>query len=213
MKIIGIANNRVDIDDNKIGEMVKYLMYREKNKITYDEFKNMIEPIEDIKIYRFCDKLHEVASIILNIPVFDIENAKGRILENYDYKVIKGMRQKGNVKYDFTNPQLSSMTIERFLRRLHFSMLNVHSDVWIKALFSNINTPTAIITDVRTRDQKLKIVENGGIFLSIGRGINHEIMDGEFIVDDFEICGEDDDFILSALEMALIRSYMISHLR
>jgi hypothetical protein len=134
------------------------------------------------EIKKFAGKLKQIASIITGVTVDKFEDQefkKTNMPECWDKP-----QQSGRYK------ALKPMTYRQFLQELGTNAMrdNLHSNVWVSALFSDYNTSSRwIITDTRFHNELEAVKSIGGITIRVVRpDIKQDNHPSETALDDAE---------------------------
>lgn len=144
---------------------------------------------ETWEIKKMADKLKEIASILLGVPVKKFEDRKFKdsyLPEIWNY-------------YDENNFK-KQMTVREFLQKLGTDTMRdgLHENVWVNAFwvdyidqkpndkFSNIEYPNWIITDVRFPNEAESVMDHGGILIRVNRDVDTGNHPSETGLDDWE---------------------------
>lgn len=178
------VSGRIGSGKDEVGKIIQYLTSPEAiYKGGYSHCKDMGFSYEvNWEIKKFAGKLKQIASIITGVPVDKFEDQefkKTNMPECWDKP-----QQSGRYKV------LKPMTYRQFLQELGTNAMrdNLHSNVWVSALFSDYNTSSRwIITDTRFQNELEAIKSIGGITIRVVRpDIKQDNHPSETALDDAE---------------------------
>lgn len=181
--IISISG-RIGSGKDEVGKIIQYLTSPEAiYKGGYSHCKDMGFSYEvNWEIKKFAGKLKQIASIITGVPVDKFEDQefkKTNMPECWDKP-----QQSGRYK------ALKPMTYRQFLQEIGTNAMrdNLHSNVWVSALFSDYNTSSRwIITDTRFHNELEAVKSIGGITIRVVRpGVKQDNHSSETDLDDAE---------------------------
>jgi hypothetical protein len=160
------VSGRIGSGKDEVGKIIQYLTSPEAiYKGGYSHCKDMGFSYEvNWEIKKFAGKLKQIASIITGVPVDKFEDQefkKTNMPECWDKP-----QQSGRYK------ALKPMTYRQFLQELGTNSMrdNLHSNVWVSALFSDYNTSSRwIITDTRFQNELEAVKSIGGITIRVVR--------------------------------------------
>jgi len=144
---------------------------------------------ETWEIKKMADKLKEIASILLGVPVKKFEDRKFK--DSYLPEIWNYVDQNGFKK---------QMTVREFLQKLGTDAMRdgLHENVWANAFwvdyidqkpndrFSNIEYPNWIITDVRFPNEAESVMDHGGILIRVNKDGDTGNHPSETGLDDWE---------------------------
>ena len=178
------VSGRIGSGKDEVGKIIQYLTSPEAiYKGGYSHCKDMGFSYEvNWEIKKFAGKLKQIASIITGVPVDKFEDQefkKTNMPECWDKP-----QQSGRYK------ALKPMTYRQFLQELGTNSMrdNLHSNVWVSALFSDYNTSSRwIITDTRFQNELEAVKSIGGITIRVVRpDIKQDNHPSETSLDDAE---------------------------
>jgi hypothetical protein len=182
MALIGISG-RLGSGKDTVGSIIQYLdLCKKANKtnLSYNEYINSSEWINDWKIKKFAGKLKAVGSLLTGIPIemFEDQEFKKTDLPNEWVYIENGYAAK-------------NMTVRDFLQKLGTEAMRdgLHTNVWVNALFADYKPtkiiynlklrsgkteyygeiPNWIITDMRFPNELRAVKEKGGITIRVNR--------------------------------------------
>ncbi len=178
VSIIGI-HGKIGSGKDTVGNMIQYLTSRSgQEKVrTFEEFlqfKDRTLPLgiyqSDWDIKKFAFKLKQIVSILTGISTADLEiqEIKDSFLPSYwDWSPGSAGRQpaiEGSLENRYT--------VREVLQRVGTEAMRdqIHTDVWVNALFSDLNEDSKwIITDTRFPNEAKAIKDIGGKVIKITR--------------------------------------------
>lgn len=178
------VSGQIGSGKDEVGKIIQYLTSPEAiYKGGYSHCKDMGFSYEvNWEIKKFAGKLKQIASIITGVPVDKFEDQefkKTNMPECWDKP-----QQSGRYK------ALKPMTYRQFLQELGTNAMrdNLHSNVWVSALFSDYNTSSRwIITDTRFQNELEAVKFIGGITIRVVRpGVKQDNHPSETAIDDAE---------------------------
>lgn len=127
---------------------------------------------QEYAIVNFADKLKEVCSVITGLPVESFNSRRGKEM---DLPTIWNNHKSPTPAYS----PVEKLTVRNFMQLVGTDALrdNVHSNIWVNALFSEYlkmeakwgNTPKWIVADVRFPNEADEIRARGGILIRLTR--------------------------------------------
>lgn len=173
--IIGITGKKGSGKDTATA-MIQFLQFQSNNPGVYPDYENYKAWVKDfghfetssIENRKFADKVKEVASIMLGVPVEWFEDQ--------------------NFKNEQLGPEWDYMTVREFIQKLGTDAVRfgLHKNTWINTLFQDYQLrdhsyfdirywPRWIISDVRFLNEAGAIRERGGKIIKLLR--NYDSLD------------------------------------
>ena len=176
VNLIGI-NGRIGSGKDTVTKIIQYNTGKLKYAVSLETFLNSNWLINNnnstFEIKKFAGKLKEIASILTGIPIYKFEDQEfKKTLLGEEWGLPKTNSTLNNIESfkDITFVEL--MSVREFLQILGTECMrnNLHSNVWVNALFSEYNENSKwIISDMRFPNEYDSIKKHKGLLIKVNR--------------------------------------------